>query len=113
MIILMIWIVLSVIVGTIGADRKIGFWGGFFLSILLSPLIGFIITILSKSLDKEKLEQEMLENQKEQTRLLTEKSENNTISIADEIEKLSNLKDNGLLTDNEFQQAKQRLIKGE
>ena len=48
--------------------------------------------------------------QKEQTRLLAEKSENNTISIADEIEKLISLKDKGLLTEKEFQQAKQRLI---
>lgn len=107
---LMIWVVVSVIVGVISADKKIGFLGGFMLSIVLSPLIGFIVVLLSKSLEQENREKELLESNKEQTRLLAEKSENNTISIADEIEKLISLKDKGLLTEEEFQQTKQRLI---
>ncbi|BDC98876.1 hypothetical protein [Persicobacter psychrovividus] len=41
------WIVLSIIVGMLATDRTVGFWGGFLLSLILSPLIGFIITILS------------------------------------------------------------------
>lgn len=107
---LMIWVVMSVVVGIISTDKKMGFLGGFMLSIILSPLVGFIITLFSKSIEQENREKELLENQKEQTRLLAEKSENNTISIADEIEKLISLKDKGLLTEEEFQKAKQRLI---
>ena len=43
------WLLFSFIVGLIGSNRKIGFFGAFILSLLLSPLIGFIITIVSKS----------------------------------------------------------------
>lgn len=109
-VIIIAWITFSVLVGTLGSDRKIGFWGSFLLSIILSPIIALIITMFSKTLKQQRIDDEMLENQKEQTRLLAEKSENNTISIADEIEKLLKLKDKGLLTEEEFQQTKKRLI---
>lgn len=109
-IIFIAWITFSLFVGMLGDDRKIGFWGSFLLSIILSPIIALIITMFSKTLKQQRIDDEILENQKEQTRLLAEKSENNTISIADEIEKLISLKDKGLLTEEEFQQAKQRLI---
>jgi len=43
------WFILSLIVGFMGSGRKIGFFGGFMLSLLVSPLIGFIIVIASPS----------------------------------------------------------------
>jgi len=46
------WLVFSIVVGAIGKERKIGFAGGFFLSILLSPLIGLIIVLVSDKKDK-------------------------------------------------------------
>ncbi len=42
------WIVFSILIGLVGKQRKIGFGGAFFLSLLLSPLIGLIITLISK-----------------------------------------------------------------
>lgn len=109
-VIIIAWITFSVLVGTLGSDRKIGFWGSFLLSIILSPVIALFITLFSKSLTQQRIDDEMLQNQKEQTRLLAEKSDINLVSIADEIEKLISLKDKGLLTEEEFQKAKQRLI---
>jgi len=38
---------LSIIIGVIGSERKIGFWPAFLWSALLSPLIGLVITLLS------------------------------------------------------------------
>ena len=49
------WIILSFVVGVIGASRKITFGGAFFLSILLSPLIGLIITLVSEKKDQKKI----------------------------------------------------------
>lgn len=46
-----IWIILAILVGILGKDRKIGFGLSFFLSIILSPLIGLIIVLIS---DKSK-----------------------------------------------------------
>jgi tetratricopeptide (TPR) repeat protein len=42
------WFIFSIIIGAIGEKRKIGFAGGFFLSLLLSPLIGLIIVLVSE-----------------------------------------------------------------
>lgn len=42
------WIVFSILVGILGKDRNCGFFLAFILSLILSPIIGVIITLLSK-----------------------------------------------------------------
>lgn len=41
------WIGLSFLVGLLGNGKKIGFWGVFFISLLLSPIIGLIVALVS------------------------------------------------------------------
>lgn len=41
------WVGLSILIGFVGQNKKIGYWGTFFLSLLLSPLIGLIIALVS------------------------------------------------------------------
>jgi hypothetical protein len=38
---------LSLMVGLLGMNRKFGFWGYFFASLLLTPAIGFLLVIAS------------------------------------------------------------------
>lgn len=45
--ILSIMIILSAIVALMGMNRKFGFWGYFFASMLLSPLIGLFLVLAS------------------------------------------------------------------
>jgi Na+-driven multidrug efflux pump len=53
-IIIALWIVLTHLVAKyIGSKREIGYGKSVFWSILLTPIIGFIITILSKQTDKQ------------------------------------------------------------
>ena len=53
-IIIVLYIVLAHLIAQyIGAKRKIGYGKSIFWSILFSPIIGFIITILSKQTDKQ------------------------------------------------------------
>ncbi|MDT0646327.1 SHOCT domain-containing protein [Zunongwangia sp. F260] len=47
MIIIILWIIFSFLIGAIASNKKVGFWGGTFLSLLLSPLIGLIIALVS------------------------------------------------------------------
>ena len=47
-IIVIFWIGLALLVGVVGKNRKIGFAGAFLLAILLSPIIGLVIALLSK-----------------------------------------------------------------
>ncbi len=42
-----LWILSSLIVAVIGMNRKFGFWGYFFASILLTPAIGLILVLAS------------------------------------------------------------------
>ena len=44
-----LWILFSMFVADIGKKRTIGYWPSFLLSVLLSPIIGFIIALLSPS----------------------------------------------------------------
>ncbi|MCB2197656.1 MAG: hypothetical protein KQH79_17485 [Bacteroidetes bacterium] len=47
---IIIWIVLCIILANAGSKRKIGAAGAFFISFLLSPLIGFIVVMVSDPL---------------------------------------------------------------
>lgn len=102
------WLVLSAIVGAIGGERKIGVAGAFFVSLFLSPLIGLIITISSPRKEDEKIKEESLNLQRQQVETLS--SIKNNGSIADELIKLSELKDKGILTLEEFEIQKQKIL---
>lgn len=47
--VIILWLIFSLLVGVIGSKRNIGFLFSFILSLLLSPIIGLIFTLLSKS----------------------------------------------------------------
>lgn len=56
---LVLYLGLSLLVGKIGENRKFGFWGFFFCSLLLTPIVGLLTYFAScekvriKSEDKE------------------------------------------------------------
>ncbi|MBN2236495.1 MAG: hypothetical protein JW729_02985 [Bacteroidales bacterium] len=43
------WIALAFVIGLITKTTKLGFWGGFLLSVFLTPLLGLLIALTSKS----------------------------------------------------------------
>ncbi|KGN89304.1 hypothetical protein [Porphyromonas gulae] len=49
---LVIFIIISAGIASLGKDRKIGFGWSFVLCLFLSPVIGLIITLLSKKKNK-------------------------------------------------------------
>ena len=51
------WIVVSLIIATFGSEKKIGYWGVFWWSVLLSPIVGIIIAMLSPSIIEKNIEQ--------------------------------------------------------
>lgn len=98
MVIFLIWIMLSAVVGAIGSEKKIGFWGGFLISALLSPVIGFIVVLLSDSKIKVVVGDDKRPIQEA------------TKSVADEIEKLKTLRFDGAISEGEYQRAKDKLL---
>jgi ABC-type multidrug transport system permease subunit len=44
---LLLIIIASLVVGFLGSMKRIGFWGGFFASIVVTPLGGFLLVLVS------------------------------------------------------------------
>ena len=111
-----VWFVLSLILGVVGSDRKIGFFGAFAASLFLSPLIGFIITLASKTKDAEQYEMQLLNAQRNQVASLKNIQDQqlagntNKKSVSEELESLQKMKEAGNLTEDEYQQAKAKVI---
>ena len=59
------WVIVSLILGRLGADRQIGFWGVFFSSFFLSPIMGSIVLFASKRIDDVIQQREVLRLLKE------------------------------------------------
>ncbi len=70
------WIVSSLAVGFAGGERKIGFFGAFILSLLISPLLGGIIVLASKLKSDAAFQEHMMKEMQKQTLLLSGKQEN-------------------------------------
>ena len=108
------WILLSVVAGFIGSDRRIGFWMAFLLSIVLSPLIGIIVAALSKVEYEEEYEDAILQTQVKQQQTLEKISQQtigqSSFSVSDEILKLKELQNQGILTEEEFEAQKKKLL---
>ena len=102
--IFVIWLGLAVVVGMFGANRKIGFGMAFMWAVLLSPLIGFLITAMSDSLDT-------VQRQKLSASVLSEKTVEDKLRepmaghLSAEIERLQKMKNDGLLNEDQFKAA--------
>lgn len=48
-ILILVWLLFCFLVASYSKSKSLGYWGGFFLSLILSPLIGFIIAVISSN----------------------------------------------------------------
>lgn len=49
-------VALSVVIAFLGRNRKFGFWGYFFGSLLLTPFVGLVLVLGSNKISKEKIQ---------------------------------------------------------
>jgi len=90
-------LVLSYVSAVLGKDREIGYNNAFYATFFLGGLIGFIITLASKRLNPAQPIVVAVPNAPAQ-------------SVADELLKLNQLKEQGIITEEEFQQQKAKLM---
>lgn len=95
---------LSLLVGFIGAGRRIGFFGAFMLSLILTPIIGIIITLSSTS----KAVETMAKESQKQTAALQSMQQGK--GVADQLKDLAALKDSGAISEEEYQAAKSKIL---
>lgn len=120
------WIILSGVVAYIASSRGRLALDYFLISALLSPLIGLII-LLTKSNLAEEMRRTRIRRE-DQDRHIEELKSAQTLGpparaagertdssplVADELEKLANLRDRGVLSEEEFQTRKSLLLRGE
>jgi len=125
--VVVVWALLAIGVGWLATERGRSGVGYCLLSVLLSPLIGFVVVLVLPNLVKREEEQRerqeadrksKQENERQHERQLEEiralssavtKPASST-SVADEIQKLLALKEAGALTEDEFATQKSRLL---
>src|SRR5690606_27018864 len=88
----------------IGPENRV--LGGFLLSLLLSPLIGIIVALASKSVSTDKAEKELVKLSQEQTKALGTMQRSTYVT---ELHKLKELYDSGLISMEEFKKEKEIL----
>ena len=100
-----VWVIAALITGIAGYDRKIGYWQTVIVSLLLSPVIGFIAAICSRGLKAIEWEQ------KQQAKFIAQQMGGpKQVSITDELVKLSDLREKGAISEDEFTSMKAKLF---
>ena len=95
------WILPSALLGLLGDSRIIGFWKSIIISLLLSPLLGLVIVLSSKTRQTDKLEKELLDYLKDQK----------SNRLSEELGKINALYAKGIITKEEFEIAKKTTLK--
>lgn len=131
--IFIVWFVLALLVGLLASSRGRSGVGFFLISVVCSPLLGLIIVLVIRDLNKEaqetakrnaeNSEADSRRRQEHELQLASIKALAPTaqaavpgtaqpfgVSTADEIEKLAGLLDRGLLTSEEFTAQKARIL---
>jgi hypothetical protein len=54
MVIFLVYVIASIMIGLMGANKKFGFWGYFFYSLLFTPALGIIILFASSKKEPAK-----------------------------------------------------------
>lgn len=101
------WFVGTIIVAVMGSGRKIGVMGALLLSLLLSPLIGLIITLSSKRNSDVARENEASEQARRQTEALESMKSGN---VAEQLKQLAEMRDSGVISEEDFIAAKGKLL---
>lgn len=103
------WLILSFIIGAVGSNKKIGFWGAFFISLFFSPFIGLLFTLVSKTRKALVYEESLL--QLEEQILLTVK-QLNTNNASVNLKKVKDLMDSGVISSEDYEKMKEKIIQG-
>lgn len=120
---LLLWIVLSVAVAAFASSRGRTGIAFFFFSLVFSPLVGFVVALAVKNKAMERREQEergrhaqlvnaVLQHQATGGEAATSEARV-AVSVADELAKLAQLRSQGVLTNEEFETQKRRLLNAE
>ena len=106
-----IWLVISVFIDIFRSSDLSG-WGkaGWTIFVLVIPLIGVLVYLIARgdSMQQRKVDDAVAQQQA--TQAYIQSAAGTGTSAADELTKLGQLRDNGTITDDEYQQQKAKLL---
>ena len=98
-----LWLAGSIFSGMIASNKNRSFFGYFMLGALLSPLIGIGAALIVKDNSVPNIQKVEVHN-------TSSKSDNKTSEGADKLKELNNLKEQGLITDEEFEEKRKKIV---
>ena len=121
------WLLFAGLVGLFASSRGRSGFGWFLFSAVLSPLIGFIIVLVIQDLKAAAAAQEERKREEERREIDRKREHEKQLeslkalrtpqepiapvgTVADQIEKLGQLRDKGLLTEEEFKAQKSAVL---
>ncbi|MCX4692336.1 SHOCT domain-containing protein [Streptomyces sp. NBC_01408] len=113
---LFLWIMwfflLFKVVTDIFRDHELGGWGkaGWLVLVLLLPFIGVFIYVIARGKSMSQRDVKQLKEQDEAFKTYVQKAAGSGGGSADELHKLSALKDKGDITQEEFDRAKAKIL---
>lgn len=107
------WLVLAGVVAYIASTRGRLALDYFLLSAVLSPLVGLVILLTKRNLAEEARKTRLRLEEQERLAEASPKADAAASSrlVADELAKLAELRDKGVLTEDEFQARKVHLLR--
>jgi hypothetical protein len=108
-IVIVSWLILCLIIGSIGSKRKIGFGKAFLFSLLLSPLLGLIIVLSSKTYEQLEYEEKLLKTNQQQLQAIENLLMKNN-GQEDDLLSIKQLYDSRIINSDEFETLKNKII---
>ncbi len=108
LLIIWIWIAIGVVVDIFRSHDMSG-WGkaGWLLLIVIVPLFGVLIYLIARG---HKMQEHAVSHAKQQDAAFRDYVKSTASSPGDELTKLADLRDRGVITEEEFQQAKAKAL---
>ena len=101
--IFILWLAGSIFSGMIASNKNRSFIGYFMLGALLSPLIGIGAALIVKDNSQPTIQKVEVQNRKSS-------NDQRASEGASKLKELNNLKDEGLITDDEFEEKRKKIV---
>lgn len=104
-----LYLFIDILIGLLAKNKTIGFWGGFLISFFFSPLVGLIVALAAGP--KQRKRPEVINNYYTSHNHTEAPPETlATINKVQLIEKLANMRANGMLTEEEYNREKAKVL---
>ena len=110
-IVIISWFLLSILIASLGQYRYIGYNKAFWVSLIFSPIIGFIVVFNSARIADEEYKDEVLQLQKKQLEQTRKSSKTKTEILEEELSRLDKLLKSDKISQEEYVILRANLFK--